>query len=184
MWAAIAAAIALGTAPAPAPPPTRIVFASARTAVAQLYSVEPSGEGLAQLTFGAGNWSLPVPSPDGRFIAAFRGPDLWLLDYPSSLSPGPRPELWLMRADGTDARQIAANATGVSWSADSKRLAYASGGIWIASVTGGRPRQITQDSSDGAPGLSPDGRSVAFVRTGSAPLLIISRNGHERIVSV
>ena len=51
MWAAIAAVIALGTAPAPAPPPTRIVFASARTAVAQLYSVEPSGEGLAQLTF-------------------------------------------------------------------------------------------------------------------------------------
>jgi hypothetical protein len=68
MWAAIAAVIALGTAPAPAPPPTRIVFASARTAVAQLYSVKPSEEGLAQLTFGAGNWSFPVPSPDGRFV--------------------------------------------------------------------------------------------------------------------
>src|SRR2546423_11831245 len=65
------------TAIAPAPPPSRIVFASPPTGVAQLYSVEPSGEGLAQLTFGAGNWSFPVPSPDGHFVAAFRGPELW-----------------------------------------------------------------------------------------------------------
>jgi WD40-like Beta Propeller Repeat len=183
MLAAVAAAIALGTASGGAPPPTRIVFASARTAVAQVYSVEPSGEGLAQLTFGAGNWSFPAPSPDGRFVAAFRGTDLW--ETPSDAAyAAPRPELWLMRADGTGAQRLAANATGVSWSADSKRLAYASGGIWIASVTGGRPRQITQDSSDGAPSLSPDGRSVAFVRTGSAPLLIIKHNGRERIISV
>jgi WD40-like Beta Propeller Repeat len=164
--------------------PDRIVYASARTAVAQLYSVKPSGAGFAQLTFGAGNWSLPVPSPDGRYVAAFRGPDVWLWDYPSSVEPGLRPELWVMQANGTDAQRLAADATGVSWSADSKRLAYASGGIWIASVNGGPPRQITESSSDGAPSLSPDGHSVAFVRAGSDPQLIISRNGHERIIFV
>src|SRR6185437_2567463 len=103
MWAAVAAAIVLGAVPDPIQPPTRIVFASARTGVAQLYSVEPSGEGAAQLTYGKGNWSFPVPSPDGRFVAAFRGPDLWL-NYNGDLTVAPRPDLWVMRADGTGAR--------------------------------------------------------------------------------
>src|SRR5919206_3925979 len=98
MWAALVAAILLAPAPDPAPPASRIVFASPRTGVAQLYSVEPTGDGLAQLTFGAGNWGFPVPSPDGQFVAAFRGPELWR-QVPDGMAPGPRPELWLMRAD-------------------------------------------------------------------------------------
>jgi hypothetical protein len=52
MWAALVAAILLAPAPDPSPPASRIVFASARTGVAQLYSMQPSGAGLAQLTFG------------------------------------------------------------------------------------------------------------------------------------
>src|SRR5919204_6540249 len=131
MWGALAAALLVGSAPAtPAPPdpvspPSRIVFASARTGVAQLYSVEPSGGGLAQLTFGAGNWGFPVPSPDGRFVAAFRGPELWL-QYTGALTQAPRPELWLMRADGSGARLVSPNAAGAYWSGDSRRLVFAS----------------------------------------------------------
>src|ERR671931_1660912 len=99
MWAALVAAILLAPAPDPAPPASRIVFASARTGVAQLYSMEPSGAGLAQLTFGAGNWGFPVPSPDGRFVAAFRGPELWSgFFYSGEFIPAERPELWLMHA--------------------------------------------------------------------------------------
>src|SRR5919205_2131462 len=116
MWAALVAAILLAPAPdPPAPPPSRIVFASARTGVAQLYSVEPSGDGLAQLTCGAGNWALPVPSPDGRFVAAFRGPELWL-PYVADLAQAARPELWLMQADGSGARLVSPNAVGAYWS--------------------------------------------------------------------
>src|SRR5919199_2396694 len=142
MWAALAAAILLGAGSAPASQPSRIVFVSARTGVAQLYSMEPSGAGLAQLTFGAGNWGFPTPSPDGRFVAAFRGPELWL-QYPPYLLAAPRPELWLMRADGTGARLISPDAAGALWSADSRWLFFGSAGAtWAVPVTGGVPRRL------------------------------------------
>jgi hypothetical protein len=185
MWAAIAAAIVLGGAVRePSQPQGRIVFASARTTVAQLYSVEPSGEGLAQLTFGKGNWGFPVPSPDGRFVAAFRGPELWLNYVGDPLAVAPRPGLWVMRADGTGARRLAADATNVSWLADSRRLVYWSDGdMWTARAAGGRPRRITMGYTDRALGLSLDGRSLAFVRNVDAPMLMIRRNGRERVIA-
>src|SRR5436305_14810976 len=147
MWAALVAALLFAPPPDSAPTPSRIVFASKRTAVSQLYSVEPSGKGLAQLTFGTGGWERPIPSPDGRYVVASRGADVWLL-----------------RADGSDARSIAPNVwyEPISWSADSRRFVYADhdGEIWSATVAGGAPRQITRGYYDRAPSLSPDGRSM------------------------
>src|SRR5919202_1874019 len=190
MWAALVAALLLAPAPDPAvPPPSRIVFASARTGVAQLYSMEPSGAGPAQLTFGAGNWGFPASSPDGRFVAAFRGPELWL-QYPGDLIAGPRPELWLMRADGRGARLLGP-ADGVSWSGDSRRLVYNGvGGIWTFDVAGGRARRVTRGDYQALPSLSPDGRSIAFTRwtpvTGSGTsslALVVGPKGRERVVA-
>ena len=164
MWGALAAAFVLGSSSAAATQPSRIVFVSSRTTVSQLYSVEPSGRGLAQLTFGRGGWGAPLPSPDGRFVAAFRGS-----------------ELWLMRGDGRSARLIARNASySLSWSRDSRRLAFErAGAIWTAAAAAGPPRQITHGHDDSAPTLSPDGRSIAFLRSG---MLVVRRHGHERIV--
>jgi Tol biopolymer transport system component len=163
MLAALTAAIVLGSSAA-APQPSRIVFVSSRTTVAQLYSEEPSGRGVAQLTFGLGGWSAPVPSPDGQFVAAFRGADLWL-----------------MQGDGRDAQLLATNASyALSWARDSLHLAFASAGaIWIAAADFGTARQITRGPYDSAPALSPDGRSLAFLRLGT---LVVRRHGHERTV--
>jgi WD40 repeat protein len=172
MWAAVAAAILVAPPPDPGPaPPSRIVFASTRTTVSQLYSAEPSGERVAQLTFGTGSWGRPIPSPDGRYVAAYRGENLWL-----------------MRADGSGARSIAPNVWGsVSWSGDSRRLVYGTtnGEIWSAAAAGAPPRQITHGQSSGyddrLPSASPDGRSIAFVRTArGVPMLIVRRRGRER----
>jgi|GEM_PF-1757234 len=188
MWVGLVAAFLL--APAlnpPASPPSRIVFSSPRTGVSQLYSVEPSGAGLAQLTFGAGNWSLPVPSPDGQFVAAFRGPELWLQYLPiPDLVQAPRPELWLMRADGSGAQLVAQDAAGVSWSSDSRRLVFSSGGsIWTMAVPGGQPERLTSGYYDALPSVSPDGHSIAFVRADqpTAWQVVVRRNGRERIVA-
>ena len=173
MWAALVAVLLLAPPPDSAPTPSRIVFASKRTAVSQLYSVEPSGKGLAQLTFGTVDWDQPFPSPDGRYVIALRQADLWLL-----------------RADGRDARLIArsmGDGPAYSWSADSRRFVYAThdGEIWTATVAGGTPRQITAGRSggyDSVPSLSPDGRSIAFVRTGrlALPKLVVRRDGRDR----
>jgi hypothetical protein len=186
MWSALIAAVLLVPAPDPsAPPPSRIVFASARTGVAQLYSMEPSGAGLAQLTFGAGNWGFPTPSPDGRFVAAFRGPDLWL-PYASDLVQAPRPELWLMQADGSGARLVSPNAAGAYWSSDSRRLVFlsAAGDTYTVAAAGGRPHLLnTPYGSSLTP--SPDGRSIAFLRpdTFGVVHVVVRRNGHERTVA-
>src|SRR5918911_3154506 len=110
MWSARAAAAALGSShTTAASQPSRIVFASSRTGVSQLYSIEPSGKGLAQITFGAGGWQQRQPSPNGRFVAALR-----------------QSELWVMRADGSAARLAATNVdstdgtlTALSWSGNS-----------------------------------------------------------------
>jgi Tol biopolymer transport system component len=172
MWAALVAALLFAPPPDLAAGPSRIVFASKRTAVSQLYSVEPSGEGLAQLTFGPDAWDQPTPSPDGHYVLAQR-----------------RPDLWLLRADGSDARLIARNMWDepVSWSADSRRFVYANhdGEIWSATVAGGPPQQITRGQSSGyfdsVPSLSPDGRSIAFVRSdGRVATLIVRRDGRDR----
>src|ERR687884_705874 len=134
MLSALAAAVVLPSSAAPTSHPSRLVFASSRTGLSQLYSVEPSGKGLAQLTFGAGGWQQRQPSPNGRFVAALR-----------------RSELWVMRADGSDARLVASNVdyvpwdpnlTALSWSGNSRRLAYRGSdwNIWIVAVAGGPPR--------------------------------------------
>src|SRR5438874_4780228 len=139
MWGALAAAFLLGSSSAPAAQPSRIVFASSRTTVSQLYSVEPSGRGLEQLTFGTGGWGQPLPSPNGRFVAALRGQDLWL-----------------MRPDGRRARLVAKEVSGgLSWSRTSRLLAFARDGVIWTTTVAGRLRQMTHGHVDSWPSLSP-----------------------------
>jgi WD40-like Beta Propeller Repeat len=176
MWGALAAAFVLGSSSTLATQPSRIVFASSRTGVSQLYSVEPNGKGLAQLTFGAGGWQQRQPSPNGSYVAALR-----------------RSELWVMRADGSGARLVASNVdssegnmTALSWSGNSRRLAYRGSdwNIWSVADAGGPPQRLSRGSDAGWPSLSPDGRSVAFVHYGKPGIrLVVLRNRHEHVVA-
>jgi WD40-like Beta Propeller Repeat len=168
MWAALLTA-ALVSGSKPKPPAPRVVFADARTGVAQLYSAPASGRGLAQLTFGGStDWSSPAASPDGRFVAALRGQ-----------------QLWAMRPDGSGARMLAPSADTFSWSGDSRRLAFGSGvAVWTVARWGGAPRRVTDGTDDRAPSLSPDGRSIAFLRAGGQGWnLVVRRNGRETVVA-
>jgi len=149
-----------------APATTRLYFSGLLAFERQIYSIESTGGGLAQLTFDAPPSTDPIPSPDGRWIAFHRAGSTWLA-----------------KANGSGQRQLVEGAYGPVWAPDSSRLAYVGpGGIWIVGVGGGGHRLLVRNNGErtGAPSWSPDGKSLAYVR--SAGSIFVVRNGVERRV--
>ena len=101
----------------------------------------------------------PAWSPDGQFIAftSYRA------GYPS---------LWLMRADGTEARQVTYGTAEYSdyfpsWSPDGRTLTFQRIGaafsrIGVVAVSGGQPSFFVLPGRNYAPAWSPDGRYIAI----------------------
>jgi TolB protein len=122
-------------------------------------SFAPSGRGLRTLTTCTGadvpcGGSEPAWSPDGRMIAFGRGT-----------------QLWVMNADGTDARALeGVRGAEAAWAPDGKRIVFKAVGykgeygIGIVKADGSSGRLLTTDIRDGAPTWSPDGRRIAFTR--------------------
>src|SRR5262249_35651207 len=79
--------------------------------------------------------------------------------------------LWVENADGSAKRLIDQGVLESRWSSDSRRLVFSLPGgdgstLALADVTTGAIRQLTDGRHDDGPfpGLSPDGRFVAFER--------------------
>lgn len=177
---ALAAAGALAPAAAAADTrPLRLLFSSNRTGTHQLYSVNPSGRDLRQLTFGARTACSPVPSPNGRLIAF-----LVMLE-PSTRGCLPTGEIWAMSADGQRQWKLAMEGGQPSWSRDSRRVAYSGGAragpIFVVNADGSGSRLVTREE-DWGPSWSRDGRSMAFIR-GEPGSLVVRRGTVERSVA-
>jgi Tol biopolymer transport system component len=145
----------------------RLLFSSARTGVAQVYSIEPSGARLTQLTFGTTDACEPVPSPDGRHVI-YTGGDSCTGET-----------LHLTSADGRGDR-VVGNGRRPAWSYDSRRYGYvgSDGDVYLADVgsaagvavwTGGDAQQVA---------WSRDGR-LAFVHLGASgsSSLVVANGG-------
>lgn len=85
---------------------------------------------------------------------------------------GQQPGLWIMAPDGSDAVRFTDNGTDIRpvWSPAGDQIAFMSRNrsnswdVWIESTLGGAPLQLTpEESQDGLPTFSPDGKYVAFV---------------------
>ena len=159
-----------------------IVFTSMRDGDLELYKMHPDGSGLVRLTNRIGYDGGAFFSHDGRWICYRAG-------YPESLAAEAdyrallaqslvRPthmNLWIMRADGTDKRQIT-DRPGASFAPyflpDDSGLIFSSNwkhpngrnfDLYIVGRNGGELTPITRDPSfDGFPMFSPDGKWLAF----------------------
>jgi Tol biopolymer transport system component len=129
---------------------------------AQIYTIRPNGLGIRQLTKVHGSAESPDWSPDGTRIA-FQAED------------GPN-GVWIMNANGTGLHQVAASGAQPAFTPDGMSLVYdchdcAGGqGIFLMKADGSDApgtRLTTNPSGyegDTNPEVSPDGKTVTFVR--------------------
>ena len=128
----------------------------------------------AQLIIGQGLNLLPALGPLGG--VAF-----------TSYRTG-KPSLYFQRAGGSPVSLVQGGdmATGVTYSPDGKRIAYAlasgeSAQIWVASADGSSPKKLTDTPYfiNTSPSWSPDGLRLAFVsnRAGSPQIYTMSAEG-------
>jgi Tol biopolymer transport system component len=145
----VGAAGPAGGALASAPQGT-LVFASNRTGVSQIYSIRADGTQLGQLTRGRAADTGPRFSPDGRRIVFARSAKQYVYD------------LWVMNADGSGQRRLAAGGGAPAWSPDSRRIAYVTAAGRLAIQDVDSRRTVTISGRNINPYWSPDGRLIAF----------------------
>lgn len=160
----------------------RIVFTSARDGDLELYSMAPDGSDLVRLTDRVGYDGGAFYSPDGSKI-------IWRAHYPEEgeakddylrllaqglIRPGEL-EIWVMNADGSDARQVTdiggANF-GPYWHPSGEKVLFSTNHqdpdgrefeLFMVNLDGTGLEQITFSGGfDGFPVFSPDGTQFVF----------------------
>jgi len=170
----------------------KIVFTSVRNGDLDIYTMNADGSNVKQLTHELGYDGGPFFSPDGKLIvyrAHHPKTDQEISDYQDLLKQALiRPtylEIWLMKADGSDKRQLTelgAASFAPSFYPDGKHIIFSSnvgstGGmgnfeLYAINLEGKNLERITYtDGFDGFPIFSPDGKKLVWVsgRNGKVP---------------
>lgn len=159
-----------------------IVFTSVRDGDLELYKMHPDGTDVTRLTHRDGYDGGAFFSRDGAWIcfrAYYPKDSTAIADYKALLRRGlVRPtqmDLWVMRADGSDARQVT-DDPGASFAPyftpDGRAIIYSSNrenprgrnfDLFLVPIEGGTPEPVTREETfDGFPMFSPDGQWLAF----------------------
>ena len=147
----------------------QITFAALPTPGApgmQIYTIEPNGTGLRQITHLDGNATSPHWSPDGTRI-------VFELDHPTG---EPLCSVEIMNADGSGLTDLTGSQNGCdatpSFSPDGTRIVFEHfdditnvDAIWSMNTSGADRHLITTGTDNGvtAPEVSPDGTTLSFV---------------------
>ncbi len=170
-----------GYFPSLSPDGQQLLFVANTNVDPEIFVVDVATNVATNLTDQAGFDNQPVWSPDGTQIAFVTNRE------------GGNVDLWLMNADGSNARRLASTPGDDnlgSWSPDSQKIVYSNKdevgeSLWIVDVTSGESTRLTesQDGGDSAPTWSPDGERIAFYSapTGGLPnVFTIRPDGSER----
>ena len=177
----------------------RIVFTSTRNGDLDIYTMDADGKNVKQLTKELGYDGGPFWSRDGKWIVyrAFHPKTAAeQQEYKELLKQNLiRPttlELWAMRADGSDKRQITSNGAAnfaPYFFPDGKRIIFASNlvdkngmgnfELFAVDLDGKNLERITWNPTfDGFPMFSPDGKKLVFASNRNA------RQPHETNVFI
>jgi tricorn protease len=143
----------------------KLVYASERDGAMAIFQYDFATETETQLTKGANNDSLPVYSPDGKFIAFIRNARaMFVYDVAA------KQERELCKFY-TDAPPLL-SGNSVAWSPDSRWIAFSGASpetrsyanISVVSVSGGaaKPISFLANSNTGSVSWSPDGSYILF----------------------
>jgi len=168
--------------PAASPDGDRIAFAASMIsptgeAIDDIYLIDRAGTNLRRLTTAEGWDDMPSWSPI---------PESRLITYVHRDAETARDDIWVVRDDGTGARNLTADMPAnlmrgnPAWSPDGQWIAFdqsntapgsRGGGLWIMRVNGTSKRQLSDnpgDDFDLHPSWSPDGQRIVFARDGLA----------------
>ena len=153
----------------------RIVFYSDRDGYWRLYSINPDGSDLTQLTHGRMDGE-PAWSPDGSKII-FTGWD------------DGDPEIYMIDQDGSNRVQLTFNNVWdgeASWSPDGRRIVYTSWNetiaVHIMNLDGSNRIRLTRTlAHEQHPSWSPDGSLIVFSsnRDGDYEIYVMTPDGRE-----
>jgi len=146
-----------------------LAFVSTRSGHAEIWRLDLKTKQLRNLTNHAGGHFRPTWSPDGQWLAFSSDRDSPKLKRPDGFETIQRTEIYLMRADGSNVRQLThmdSYAGSPSFSADGKQIAFytasfqdviaisdprrqrATTQIAVIDVAGGTPRMVTSGKGE------------------------------------
>jgi Tol biopolymer transport system component len=165
----------------------KITFSSWRGAYDAIYTVEPDGSNLKQLTNEAHLGVNPNWSPDGTEITySEQGTANWSPDgaeVPSCEQGMGGEDIAVMSADGSNLRVLCTNGTyglDPTWSPDGTKLAYSSSGdIYMMDSDGSNRVNLTKTPrvDELNPAFSPNGSQICFVR--GSEIYVMNADGSD-----
>jgi Tol biopolymer transport system component len=139
-------------------PGGRLIYVSARSGKKDLWSVNPDGTGLKQLTDASHKDLTPVVSPDGRYIV-----------FQSFRNGSSGFNIWRVDADGSNPTQLTHGIydSEPTFSPDGQWVVYVAREdepkLRRVSISGGQPVSLTEEFSQ-HPAFSPDGKLLVYYR--------------------